>query len=199
VPDAATTDAALLDPSGLYPPARRHIPARLHADTDAATDADEEALSRVSDGPDVGAIVACADPSTGRILVVKQTTGPFTGAWLLPGGTVERNERVEDAAARELAEETGYRARELHLVALYEVRSVPPGRFHILLHMYRGETLSGKPSAETGSEVRWVRPHEIEIHPSMAVQLVDLGLLKREPAEVARDLAQIGVEVHRLF
>jgi 8-oxo-dGTP diphosphatase len=153
----------------------------------------------VSDGPDVGAIVACVDPTTERVLVVKQTTGPFAGAWLLPGGTVERNERVEDGAARELTEETGYHARELQLVALYEVRSAPPGSFHILLHMYRGKSLTGKASAEPGSEVRWVRPHEIEIHPSMAVQLVDLGLFQRDAASITRDLARIGVEVRRLF
>lgn len=150
-------------------------------------------------GPDVGAIVACVDLSTGRVLVVKQTTGPFAGAFLLPGGTVERNERIEDAATRELAEETGYRARELHLVALYEVRSIPPGGFHIVLHMYRAEGQSGKAAAEPGSEVRWVLPREIEIHPSMGVQLADLGLLKLDADALKRDLLRIGVEVRRLF
>ena len=152
----------------------------------------------MGDGPSVGAIVACID-DTGRVLVVKQTTGPFAGAWLMPGGTLEPGERLEDCARRELLEETGYRVRDLRLVARYEVRSLPPGRFDIALHMFRGDGLSGSSVAEPGSEVRWVLPGETAIHPSMAVQLADLGLLQREPFEVARDLAQIGVEVHRLF
>jgi 8-oxo-dGTP diphosphatase len=152
----------------------------------------------VPEGPGVGAIVACVD-SAGRILVVKQTTGPFAGAWLLPGGIVERNERIEDGARRELREETGYSVGDLRPVALYEVRSVPPGAFHILLHMFRGGEVNGLPRPEAGSEVRWAHPAELDLHPSMAVQLVDLGLVDRERAVLRSDLAHIGVEMRRLF
>ncbi len=148
-------------------------------------------------GPGVAAIVACVD-AAGRVLVVKQTTGPFAGAWLLPGGAVERHERVADAARRELAEETGYRVAELVPVARYDVRSALPGRFHILLHMFRGGDVDGTPRPEPASAVRWARPREIEPHPSLAVQLADLGLIEREPTSLARDLARIGVEVRRL-
>ena len=148
-------------------------------------------------GPGVAAIVACVD-AAGRVLVVKQTTGPFAGAWLLPGGAVERDERVADAARRELAEETGYRVDELVLVARYDVRSAPSGRFHILLHMFRGAEVDGTPRPEPASAVRWARPREIDLHPSLAVELVDLGLIEREPTSLARDLARIGVEVRRL-
>ena len=148
--------------------------------------------------PVVAAIVASLDEG-GRILVVKQSTGPFAGAWLLPGGEVERDERVEDAVRRELREETGYTAAALRAVALYEVRSVPPGRFHILLHMYRAGELDGAPRAETGSAVRWIDPRELDPHPTMAMQLVDLGLIERDGAALFHDLAQIGVEMRRLF
>jgi 8-oxo-dGTP diphosphatase len=151
----------------------------------------------VPEGPAVGAIVACVDAS-GRVLVVKQTSGPFAGAWLLPGGTVERDEPLEDGARRELAEETGYRVAELRAVALYEVRIRPPGAFHILLHMYRGGGVEGTPRPEAGGEVRWTLPHDFVLHPSMAVQLVDLGLIDRDRAGLLRDLARIGVEMRRV-
>jgi 8-oxo-dGTP diphosphatase len=152
----------------------------------------------VADGPGVSAIVACVDDA-GRVLIVRQTAGPFAGAWLLPGGHVERDERLEDAARRELFEETGYRAKELRPVALYEVRSAPPGRFHFIVLLFRAGPLDGTPRAEVGSELRWARRSEIEPHPNLAVALVDLGLIQRDRASLDRDLAAIGVEMRRVF
>jgi len=145
----------------------------------------------------VSAVVGCVDDA-GRVLLVKQTAGPFTGAWLLPGGTVEPREGIEDAARRELFEETGYRAGELTPVARYEVRSAPPGRFHFLVHLFRGTKIDGTPRPETGSALRWVAPLELDPHPNLAVALSDLGLIDIEPATLARDLAKIGVEMRRL-
>jgi 8-oxo-dGTP diphosphatase len=152
----------------------------------------------VAEGPGVSAIVASIDDA-GRVLIVKQSAGPFAGAWLLPGGSVERNERLEDAARRELFEETGYRVRDLRFVALYEVLSAPAGRFHFLVHLFRTGAVEGIPRAEPGSELRWAAPSEIEPHPNLAVALVDLGLIERDPAALLRDLAAIGIEMRRVF
>jgi ADP-ribose pyrophosphatase YjhB (NUDIX family) len=177
----------------------RHTP----ADADpvsvqhATTDADARAAADLSEpsATRVGAIVACVDRDQ-RVLVVHQTTGPFADAWLLPGGLVEPNERVEDAARRELAEETGYTVESLRPVAVYDVRVGPS--FHVVVHMLRSDGLHGAPRAEPGSRVRWVRPSEIALHPIMASQLADLGLIERDAAQLARDLASAGVEQHRL-
>ena len=148
-------------------------------------------------GPRVSAVVACVDDA-GRVLIVKQTAGPFAGAWLLPGGNVELNERLEDAARRELLEETGYRTADLQPVATYEVRSAPVGGFHFLVHLFRAGAIDGTPRPEAGSELRWAVPREIDPHPNLELALADLGLIERDRAAIDKDLANIGVEMRRV-
>jgi bifunctional NMN adenylyltransferase/nudix hydrolase len=49
---------------------------------------------------------------SGHVLVVKRGAQPGKGLWALPGGFVNQNERIKDAAVRELMEETGIRLAE---------------------------------------------------------------------------------------
>ena len=59
--------------------------------------------------PMVSADAAVFSISGGRtsLLLIKRKKEPYMGKWAVPGGFVELDEELQDAAARELEEETG--------------------------------------------------------------------------------------------
>jgi len=61
-----------------------------------------------------------------KVLLVQRRTRPHSEAWALPGGFVREDEPLEDAALRELREETGVSLEPNHLEQLYAFGQ--PGR-----------------------------------------------------------------------
>jgi len=83
--------------------------------------------------PGAVAILPLVDP--GHVCLLRNRR-PIVGETLLeiPAGTLEPNEAPEDAAVRELAEETGYRgARWRRLTAFYPSPGVLSERTHLFL------------------------------------------------------------------
>jgi 8-oxo-dGTP diphosphatase len=78
-----------------------------------------------------------------KVLLIRRGNAPFAGQWALPGGFVEPDESLDDAARRELAEETG--VHDVYLEQLYtfgEPDRDPRGRvvsvaYYALLRMDR--------------------------------------------------------------
>jgi 8-oxo-dGTP diphosphatase len=87
-------------------------------------------------------VVVLSASSTPSVLLVQRAYEPFVSAWALPGGFVEEGERVAEAAARELAEETGLQVESLELLGVYDT----PGRDP------RGWTVSAVYRATVGDE-----------------------------------------------
>ncbi|MBX9773654.1 MAG: NUDIX hydrolase [Xanthobacteraceae bacterium] len=73
--------------------------------------------------PALAADCVVFDPQ-GRLLLIRRKNPPFQGQYALPGGFVDYGETTEQAAARELAEETGLTAASLSLIGVYS----DPGR-----------------------------------------------------------------------
>jgi 8-oxo-dGTP diphosphatase len=54
-----------------------------------------------------------------KVLLIKRKDWPFEGMWAIPGGFVKMDESLEQAAYRELAEDTGVPPGQVYLEQLY--------------------------------------------------------------------------------
>ena len=67
----------------------------------------------------------CIVEQDGKILMIRRALQPGIGLWSVPGGYVDRGEVVEEAAAREVLEETGLEVEVRRLVGLFSEQGHP--------------------------------------------------------------------------
>jgi ADP-ribose pyrophosphatase YjhB (NUDIX family) len=144
--------------------------------------------------PGIAAIALIRDES-GRLLLVKQTGGPFAGSWLLPGGRAGEDESTVHALVREVREETGLTMTDAVYVAGYH--SSGDG-YDLTVLMYRGPA-TGTLVPERRSDARWFAVDAIpDPHPALRRQLLDAGVAHDDDGAVGAALAQAGVRMERL-
>jgi ADP-ribose pyrophosphatase YjhB (NUDIX family) len=109
---------------------------------------------RVNRGMTLGARVAAVD-GEGRVALIRHV---YKRGWHLPGGGVERGERAEDAARRELAEEAHAVAEgPLELFGVYANFTAFSGD-HVLIYRTRARSLGVRPADREIAEVAWIHP-----------------------------------------
>jgi len=92
-----------------------------------------------------------------RVLLVRRGKEPYKDYWAVPGGFVEIDEELADAAARELAEETGLTGIPLEQMHTFGTLGRDPrGRQITIVHM--GIAPTGRTRVAGGddaAEARW--------------------------------------------
>ncbi len=110
----------------------------------------------------IGIVVLKGD----HVLLCRRGKPPNVGSWTLPGGAQEIGETCEEAARRELEEETGLTVGDLHFCAYVDtVRRDDEGRirFHYTILDFAARWVSGEPVAATDvSDAQWAHMDELE-------------------------------------
>jgi ADP-ribose pyrophosphatase YjhB (NUDIX family) len=112
----------------------------------------------------VGALIF--SDSGHEILLVERGKPPLVGYWSLPGGIVEAGERLEDAMAREVLEETGLRVEVGDIATVFErIMPTDDGRceYHYILVDFYCSVLGGTLAAgDDSKQARWRDLNELD-------------------------------------
>ena len=102
------------------------------------------------------ALCAAVNPDNEVLLLWRHRFITDTWGWELPAGVVETNETVDEAAAREMLEETGWRPETLeHLITVEPTNGLSDAQHHIF--WARGAQYVGEPEDDFESAKReWI-------------------------------------------
>lgn len=128
----------------------------------------------------VDCVVFGHDDEELQVLLVQRDVKPFEGCWALPGGFVRMEESLEDAARRELVEETGI--DKLYLEQLYtfgEPDRDPRGR--VITVAYYALVKMSDHRANAATDARDAAWYPVAALPTLAFdhrQVIDLALAR---------------------
>ncbi len=119
--------------------------------------------------------------SAGRVLIVKRdNTTHSRGSWCLPGGKVDYGQRVAQAAAKELFEETALKCKAMDFLFYQDSLPPSPGEMHCINFYFECENQGDIVLNNESSAYAWIGPEDLDKYP--VAFLNDLGL-KRYWAE----------------
>jgi len=143
------------------------------------------------DRPSVG--VGAVLIHEGRVLLIRRGKEPLRGRWVVPGGTVELGETLEEALVREIQEETGLLVRPRQVVAVFDriQRVADRVDYHYVIVDYLCDYVAGEARAGSDAEaVALVAPADLPAYdlPEKALEVV-LDGFRRVEAQSRQGLA----------
>ena len=108
-----------------------------------------------------------------HILLIKRRNPPFQGMWAFPGGFVESGESLEDAASRELYEETGLKGIQLAQLHTFGSPDRDP-RMRVISVAYLALARSAQLAPRAGDDAAEVKWYAIRNLPPLAFDHADV-------------------------
>lgn len=107
-----------------------------------------------------------------EVLLIRRAREPFRGAWALPGGFVDVGERTEDAARRELVEETGLRGDIVDLLGVWsDPARDPRGHTVSVVYVCKVGGIVDVAAGDDAAEARWF---PLDALPALAFDHADI-------------------------
>ena len=112
----------------------------------------------------------------GKVLLVRERSD---GLWTLPGGWADVGDPPSGAVEREIREESGYEAKAVKLLALYDrnLHGHPPMAFHVYRAFFLCEIAGGSPTLS--DETDGVDFFALSALPSLSVERVTAKQIAR--------------------
>ena len=133
----------------------------------------------------------------GRVLLIRRGKEPLLGRWVVPGGTVELGETLEEALVREMEEETGLRVEPVEVLAVFDRIQREGGRvvYHYVIVDYLCRWCSGDARAASDAlEVAWASAEDLAAYdlPAKAMDVVRDAFRRAAALEAGRGLDSGG-------
>jgi ADP-ribose pyrophosphatase YjhB (NUDIX family) len=100
----------------------------------------------------------------GSVLLIRRGKEPLRGRWVVPGGTVELGETLEEALVREMEEETGLVVEPLEILTVFDRIQREGDRvvYHYVIVDFLCRWRSGEAKAASDAlEVAWAGPADL--------------------------------------
>jgi mutator protein MutT len=121
----------------------------------------------------------------GKVLLIRRGKEPLRGRWVVPGGTVELGETLEEALVREMKEETDLAVAPVEMLTIFEriQKDDAEVSYHFVIVDYLCRYEGGEARAGSDAEaLAWARRDELKQYdlPAKAFEVIEAAFERVE-------------------